>query len=104
MVCKMFCYVSMKLPYFLFSCNHRFWNMLQHGRVDRSSSTYLSIPKLTGGGYIPAGESRTVIILPLIERELRVRSRRLAVYWLRFATALTGILICVPTLFSSASP
>jgi ABC-type transport system involved in multi-copper enzyme maturation permease subunit len=45
-----------------------------------------------------------VIILPLIERELRVRSRRLAVYWMRFATALIGVLICVPTLFTSASP
>lgn len=42
-------------------------------------------------------------ILPLIERELRVRARRRAVYWARFAVALAGILICLPTLVMSAS-
>jgi ABC-type transport system involved in multi-copper enzyme maturation permease subunit len=39
-----------------------------------------------------------VIILPLIERELRVRARSRSVYWTRFAVALVGILICLPAL------
>ena len=37
-------------------------------------------------------------ILPLIERELRVRARSRAVYWTRFAVALVGMLICLRAL------
>jgi hypothetical protein len=58
----------------------------------------------SAGEYIAAGESRTVTILPLIERELRVRARSRAVYWMRFAVALVGILICLPTLVMTANP
>lgn len=39
--------------------------------------------------------------LPIIERELRVRARSRATYWSRFAVALTGALIGLPSLFSS---
>jgi ABC-type transport system involved in multi-copper enzyme maturation permease subunit len=37
-----------------------------------------------------------VIILPLIERELRTRARSRALYWTRFAVALGGLLFCLP--------
>jgi hypothetical protein len=37
-------------------------------------------------------------ILPLVERELRVRARSPAGYWLRFTAALAGILVCLPML------
>lgn len=33
--------------------------------------------------------------LPIIERELRVRSRRGVTYWTRFAVALFGVLVCL---------
>jgi hypothetical protein len=59
---------------------------------------------LPAGGYIATGELQTMILLPLIERELRVRARRRAVYWTRFAVTLAGILICLPTLVLPASP
>ena len=35
-------------------------------------------------------------ILPLIERELRVRARGRALHWTRFAAALLGTLLCLP--------
>ena len=37
-------------------------------------------------------------ILPLIERELRIRARSRAVYWTRFAVALVGMLLCLRAL------
>ena len=37
-----------------------------------------------------------MIILPLIERELRARARSRALYWTRFAVALGGLLFCLP--------
>src|SRR5271156_40667 len=37
-------------------------------------------------------------ILPLVERELRVRARSPAGYWTRFAAALAGMLVCLPAL------
>ncbi|MGA2557513.1 MAG: hypothetical protein ABSG04_14700, partial [Verrucomicrobiota bacterium] len=37
-------------------------------------------------------------ILPLIERELRIRARSRAVYWTRFAVALVGMLLCLRVL------
>ena len=37
-------------------------------------------------------------ILPLIERELRVRARSRAAYWTRFMVALVGMLLCLRTL------
>jgi uncharacterized membrane protein (UPF0136 family) len=43
-------------------------------------------------------------MLPLIERELRVRARSRAVYWTRFAVALAGILLCLRTLNLAAGP
>jgi len=39
-----------------------------------------------------------VTILPLIERELRIRARSRAVYWTRFAVALVGMLLCLRVL------
>jgi ABC-type transport system involved in multi-copper enzyme maturation permease subunit len=44
-------------------------------------------------------------ILPLVERELRIRARSPAGYWTRFAAALAGILVCLPalTLFGGTS-
>jgi hypothetical protein len=45
-----------------------------------------------------------VIILPLIERELRVRARSRAVYWTRFAVGLVGFLICLPALVQISGP
>ena len=41
-------------------------------------------------------------ILPLFERELRVKARSPSCYWLRFAAALGGILVCLPTLMLNA--
>ncbi|MGO8929204.1 MAG: hypothetical protein ACLQU3_20250 [Limisphaerales bacterium] len=40
-------------------------------------------------------------ILPIIERELRVRARSRAVYWTRFAVVLAGMLVCLPQLMWS---
>ncbi len=40
-------------------------------------------------------------VLPIIERELRVRARSRAVYWTRFAVALVGMLVCLPQLMGS---
>jgi ABC-type transport system involved in multi-copper enzyme maturation permease subunit len=37
-------------------------------------------------------------ILPLVERELRIRARSPAGYWTRFLAALAGILVCLPAL------
>jgi hypothetical protein len=37
-----------------------------------------------------------VIILPLIERELRARARNRATYWTRFSVALAGLVFCLP--------
>src|SRR5882672_9240671 len=37
-------------------------------------------------------------VLPLIERELRVRARSWATYWIRFVVVLVGLLICLPQL------
>jgi ABC-type transport system involved in multi-copper enzyme maturation permease subunit len=39
-----------------------------------------------------------VTILPLIQRQLRVRARGRAVYWTRFAVALVGIMLCLRSL------
>ena len=40
-------------------------------------------------------------ILPIIERELRVRARGRAAYWSRFAVALVGMVVCLPQLMWS---
>ena len=45
--------------------------------------------------------SRDMTFLPIIERELRVRARRRAGYWMRFGVALGGVLICLPQLLFS---
>jgi len=37
-------------------------------------------------------------ILPIIERELRVRARSRGAYWMRFAAGLTAALVCLPQL------
>src|SRR4051812_1121294 len=37
---------------------------------------------------------------PLIQRDLRMRSRRRGTYWLRAGVGLTGVLVCVPQLIS----
>ena len=37
-------------------------------------------------------------ILPLVERELRIRARSPTGYWTRFGAALAGILVCLPAL------
>src|SRR5580658_9701200 len=42
-------------------------------------------------------------ILPLVERELRVRARSPAGYWTRFGAALAGTLLCVSMLTMNAS-
>jgi len=44
-------------------------------------------------------------VLPLVERQLRVRARSPACYWMRLAAALAGILVCLPalTLFGGAN-
>jgi hypothetical protein len=36
--------------------------------------------------------------LPILERELRARSRNRATYWSRFVVALLGVLVCLPQL------
>ncbi len=41
---------------------------------------------------------QVMTILPLVERELRVTARSPSCYWLRFAAALAGILVCLPAL------
>ena len=38
-------------------------------------------------------------LLPILARELRLRSRARATYWARFAVGLLGLLICVPETF-----
>ena len=43
-------------------------------------------------------------ILPLIERELRVRARSRAVYWTRFVVALVGMLLCLRMLSRPGLP
>jgi hypothetical protein len=40
----------------------------------------------------------SMTILPLVERQLRVRARSPACYWARSAAALGGILVCLPSL------
>jgi ABC-2 family transporter protein len=40
-------------------------------------------------------------VLPIIEREVRVRARSRATYWTRFAVALVGTLLCVQQLIVS---
>src|SRR5208283_1906949 len=39
--------------------------------------------------------------LPIIERELRVRARSEATYWVRFAVGIAGALLCVKQLIIS---
>jgi len=39
-----------------------------------------------------------MIVLPILERELRVRARHRATYWVRFAVALLGVLICLQSM------
>ena len=36
--------------------------------------------------------------LPIVERELRVRARSGATYWVRFTIPLAGMLFCLPQL------
>src|SRR5580658_8443514 len=43
-------------------------------------------------------------ILPVVERELRVRARSPAGYWTRFGAALAGTLLCVSMLTINANP
>src|SRR5271156_6006883 len=43
-------------------------------------------------------------ILPLVERELRVRARSAAGYWTRFAVALVGTLLCVVAMSVNPNP
>jgi hypothetical protein len=45
-----------------------------------------------------------VTILPLLDRELRVRARNSAGYWTRFCAALVGFLICIFTMTVSWFP
>jgi hypothetical protein len=45
-----------------------------------------------------------MIILLLIERELRGRARSRALYWTRFAVALAGVVFCLPLMEQSAGP
>ena len=40
--------------------------------------------------------------LPIIDRELRVRARARATFWLRFSAALVGLLVCLQQLIFSA--
>jgi ABC-type Na+ efflux pump permease subunit len=40
-------------------------------------------------------------ILPLVQRELRVKARSPSCYWMRFAAALGGILVCAPAVMIS---
>ena len=49
----------------------------------------------------PIAFPRDMTLLPIIERELRVRARRRAGYWTRFGVALGGVLICLPQLLFS---
>ena len=39
-----------------------------------------------------------MIVLPILTRELRVRSRSRATYWTRFAAGLVGVIVCLPQL------
>ncbi len=41
------------------------------------------------------------MFLPVFERDLRVRSRGRAAYWLRVLVALAGLLVCLPPLLES---
>src|SRR5437660_1618430 len=41
--------------------------------------------------------------LPVIERDLRIRSRRWGTYWFRAGIGLAGVLVCVPQLISSTT-
>ena len=40
-------------------------------------------------------------LLPILDRELRVRARGQATYWTRFCVALAGVLLCIQSLESS---
>src|SRR5882762_1935998 len=42
-----------------------------------------------------------MILLPVIQRELRRRSRRKLTYWTRAGVALAGVLVAIPPLISS---
>ena len=42
-------------------------------------------------------------MLPIIERELRVKARSRATHWTRFAVALVGMLFCLPQLLAPAT-
>ena len=53
--------------------------------------------RISDFGFQPGMTSR-----PIIQRELLVRSRARATYWLRFAVALTGLLICSHQLMRAA--
>ena len=45
-----------------------------------------------------------MIILPLIQRELRARVRRRVIYWSRFAVALAGVVLCLQALNLAVGP
>jgi hypothetical protein len=47
---------------------------------------------------------KAMTILPLVERELRAQARSPSCYWLRFAAALGGILVCLPSLMMNGAP
>jgi ABC-type transport system involved in multi-copper enzyme maturation permease subunit len=43
-------------------------------------------------------------LLPILERELRVRARRRATYWMRVVVALSALLFCLPVLLGAYRP
>ena len=57
-----------------------------------------SAPLYIASGCNPLLPSRGMTFLPLIERQLRVRSRQRAFYWSRFAIVLLGTLVVMPLL------
>src|SRR5437588_9375547 len=46
--------------------------------------------------------SKPMTLLPILSRELLIRSRGRANYWTRFCVALAGVLLCLQTLQTSS--
>src|SRR5258706_14340960 len=53
------------------------------------------------GGKLSDGYRCFLTLLPILERELRVRARSRATFWTRFAVVLIGVLFCLPQLLVS---